>query len=73
MNVELAECLDECLDGIAAGKMWSESALMAAINEPHLSNAEKGALRRYLNGSHTGMDHVMLQVVAMAIRNKMEN
>ena len=69
MNVELAECLDE----IAAGKMWSESTLRAAINEPYLSEAEKGVLRRYLNGSHTGVDHVTLQVIAMAIRNNMES
>lgn len=69
MNVELAECLDE----IAAGKMWSESALRAAINEPYLSDTEKWVLRRYLSGSHTEMDHVTLQVIAMAIRNKMEN
>ena len=68
MNVELAECLDE----IAAGKMWSESTLKAAINEPYLSDAEKAVLRRYLSGSHTGMDHVTLQVIAMAIRNNME-
>ena len=67
MNVELAECLD----GIAAGKMWSESTLRAAINEPYLSDAEKAVLRRYLSGSHTGMDHVTLQVIAMAIRNNM--
>ena len=65
MNVELAECLDE----IAAGKNWSESALRSAINKPYLSNAEKAVLRRYLNGSHTGVDHVKLQVIAMAIRN----
>ena len=65
MNVELADCLDE----IAAGKMWSESTLMAAINEPYLSDEEKAVLRRYLNGSHTGVDHVTLQVIAMAIRN----
>lgn len=69
MNVELAECLDE----IAAGKMWSESALMAAINEPYLSDAEKGVLRRYLNGSHTGLDHVTLQDIARAIRNNRED
>ena len=65
MNVELAECLDE----IAAGKMWSESALRAAINEPYLSDAEKAALRRYLKGSQTGVDHVTLQDIALAIRN----
>ena len=69
MNVELAEGLDE----IAAGKMWSESTLMAAINEPCLSDTEKRVLRRYLNGSHTGVDHVTLQVIAMAIRNNMES
>ena len=69
MNVELAECLNE----IAAGKMWSESALMAAISKPYLSDAEKAVLRRYLNGSHTGVDHVTLQVVAMAIRNNRED
>ena len=72
MNVELAECLDECLDGIAAGKKWSESALMAAINKPYLSDEEKAVLRRYLNGSQTGVDHVTLQVIAMAIRNNRE-
>ena len=65
MNVELAECLDE----IAAGKTWSESALRAAINEPYLSDTEKGALRRYLKGSQTGVDHVTLQDIALAIRN----
>ena len=69
MNVELAECLDE----IAAGKKWSESTLMAAINEPYLSDAEKAVLWRYLNGSHTGVDHFTLQVIAMAIRNNRES
>ena len=69
MNVELAECLDE----IAAGKNWSESALRSAINKPYLSNAEKAVLRRYLNGSHTGVDHVTLQDIARDIRNNMEN
>lgn len=68
MNVELAECLDE----IAAGKNWSESTLMAAINKPFLSDAEKAVLRRYLNGSHTGVDHVTLQDIARAIRNDRE-
>lgn len=68
MNVELAECLD----GIAAGKMWSESALAEAIKKPYLSDEEKAALRRYLNGSHTGVDHVTLQDVARAIRNNRE-
>ena len=68
MNVELAECLDE----IAAGKMWSESTLMAAINEPYLSDAEKAVLWRYLNGSHTGVDHITLQDIARAIRNNRE-
>lgn len=65
MNVELAEGLDE----IAAGKKWSESMLRAAINTPYLSDAEKGVLRRYLSGSHTGVDHVTLQDIARAIRN----
>jgi len=65
MNVELAECLDQ----IAAGKMWSESALKAAINKPFLSDAEKAVVLRYLNGTHNGLDHVTLQVIAMAIRN----
>ena len=69
MNVELAECLDE----IAAGKMWSEATLRAAINEPYLSDAEKAVLRRYLKGSHTGVDHVTLQDIARAIRNNRES
>ena len=69
MNVELAECLDQ----IAAGKMWSESALKAAANKPYLSDAEKAVVLRYINGSHNGLDHVMLQDVAMAIRNNMDN
>lgn len=69
MNVELAECLDQ----IAAGEMWSESALKAAINKPFLSDAEKAVVLRYINGSHNGLDHVMLQDVAMAIRNNMES
>ena len=68
MNVELAECLDE----IAAGKMWSESALRAAINEPYLSDEEKAVVFRYLNGSQAGMDHVTLQDIARAIRNNRE-
>ena len=65
MNIELAECLDE----IAAGKNWSELALRAAINKPYLSDAEKAVLWRYLNGSHTGVDHVTLQGIAISIRN----
>ena len=69
MNVELAECLDD----IAAGKMWSESVLKAAINKHYLNDAEKAVLRRYLNGSQTGVDHVMLQDMARAIRNNREN
>ena len=68
MNVELAECLDE----IAAGRAWYGSALAEAIEKPYLSDAEKGVLRRYLIGSHTGVDHVTLQVIAMAIRNNRE-
>lgn len=68
MNVELAECLDD----IAAGKMWSESALAEAIKKPYLSNVEKAVLWRYLNGSHTGVDHVTLQGIAISIRNNME-
>lgn len=68
MNVDLAEFLDD----IAAGKRWSESALMAAINQHHLSDEEKGVLWRYLSGSHTGMDHVTLQSIAISIRNNRE-
>ena len=68
MNVELAERLDD----IAAGKMWSESVLMVAINQSYLSDEEKGILRRYLRGSHTGVDHVTLQDIARAIRNNRE-
>ena len=68
MNIEFAESLDE----IAAGKKWSECALRAAINEPYLSDAEKAVLWRYLNGSHTGVDHVTLQDIARAIRNNRE-
>ena len=69
MNVGLAECLDE----IAAGKMWSESALAEAIKKPYLSDTEKAVVLRYLNGSQTGMDHVTLQDIARAIRNNRES
>ena len=68
MNVELAECLDK----IAAGRAWYGSALAEAIKKPYLSDAEKAVLRRYINGSQTGVDHVTLQVIAMAIRNNRE-
>ena len=66
---DLAECLDE----IAAGRAWYGSSLAEAIEKPYLSAVEKAVLRRYLNGSHTGVDHVKLQDIALAIRNKMEN
>lgn len=69
MNVELAECLDD----IAAGRAWYGSALAEAIKKPYLSDVEKAVVFRYLNGSQAGMDHVTLQVVAMAIRNNMES
>lgn len=66
MNVELAGCLDE----IAAGRAWYGSALAEAIKKPYLSDAEKAVLRRYLNGSHTGVDHVTLQDIAISIRDR---
>ena len=65
MDIELAESLDE----IAAGRTWYGPALAEAIKKPYLSDVEKAVLRRYLNGSHTGVDHVTLQVIAMAIRD----
>ena len=65
MDIELAESLDE----IAAGQAWYGSALAEAIKKPYLSDVEKAVLRRYLKGSHTGVDHVTLQDIARAIRN----
>lgn len=68
MNVELAESLDD----IAAGRAWYGSALAEAIKKTYLSDEEKAVLRRYLSGSHTGMDHVALQSIAISIRNNRE-
>ena len=61
--------LHDILTSIALGEQWSENALVEALKKPYLNHHEKVVLKRYLVGSQVSTDHIILQYIAIIIRN----